>query len=83
MYNWYKLLNTSEFILADIPSRELTLELEDRGVKEIMVTRANYISILYEGIFLSVSIDGNNPFVFEGHAAYIDSQQDLWLGIAV
>lgn len=80
IYDWYKILNVAEFGAADIPSRELTLELEGLGLKTIMVTKGNLISILYEGIFLS-PVDGKNPFEFEDHAVYTDSNGDLWLGI--
>ncbi len=79
-YDWYKIINIADFEAADIPSRELTLELEGLGQKTILVTKGNLISILYEGIFLA-PVNGKNPFEFEEHAVYTDVNGDLWLGI--
>lgn len=80
-YDTYKLLNIDDFEAADIPSRELNVELEGVGLKNILVTKAGLIGVLYEGIFLCVDLNGENPFFFEDHAAFVDANRDLWLWI--
>ncbi len=82
IYEWYKILSLTAFNLAGLVSQELTLELENIGQKTILVTKGNLTSILYEGIFLSANLGDKNPFEFENHAIYVDSNDDLWLGIA-
>lgn len=81
IYDWYKIINLATFDGLNIPSRELTLELEGIGEKTIRVTKGNLISILYEGIFLSAHLNEKNPFEFEDHAIYVDGDDDIWLGI--
>jgi hypothetical protein len=83
IYDWYKIFNLDEFIATGLRSRTYTLELEEIGQKDILVTRANLYSILYDGIFLPISLNDKNPFEFEGHAVYLDSNNDVFLGIAV
>jgi hypothetical protein len=83
-YTWYKLINVSEFSALGLVSRELTLELDGIGERTILITKGAQVGVLYEGIFLVPDlIDDANPFEFEGHAAYIDASDDLWLGIEV
>lgn len=82
IYDWYKIVNVSDFEELGLPSQEITLELEGLGEKTILVTKGNAVSILYEGIFLSANFNDKNPFEFEDHAIYVDSNDDLWLGIA-
>lgn len=81
MVNWYNIINRTEFLALGLPSKELTLNLTGLGEKTILVTSGNGVSLLYEGIFLTAELNGNNPFVFENHAIYIDSNHDIWLGI--
>lgn len=83
IFDWWKIFNLLEFETAGLVSRTYTLELQDLGVKDIMVTKGNYVSILYEGVFLSLNMNAANPFTFEGHAIYIDGNNDVYLGIEV
>lgn len=83
IFDWYKIINQAEFIATGLVSRELELPLEDLGVKTILVTRGRLVSLVYEGIMLAAQLNDENPFVFEGHAVYLDANQDLWLGIEV
>jgi hypothetical protein len=45
------------------------------------VTKGNRISLTYEGIFLTLGMNDDNPFEFEDHAVFIDDNLDVWLGI--
>lgn len=83
-YDWYKIFNEGEFEALDLVSKSYTLDLEDIGEKTILVTKGNYLSILYEGIFLSADLNDKNPFAFDGHAIFRDSESgDVYLGIEV
>jgi hypothetical protein len=81
-YDVYKLINSDDFDALDIVSRKLTLILGEIGQKEILITKGNVTSILYEGVLLSLNLNDKNPFEFEGLAAFIDPNNDIWLGIA-
>lgn len=80
-FNAYKLFNLAEFEATGLVSRTLDLFLDGIGQKQILITKGNAVSILYEGIFLSLGLGGLNPFVFEGHAVFVDPNGDVWLGI--
>jgi hypothetical protein len=83
IFDWYKIINRSEFSATGLVSRELQLILEGVGLRTILVTQGKLLSVVYEGVMLSVGVTDSNPFVFEGLAIYIDENQDVWLGIQV
>lgn len=83
IYNWYKIFNKTEFEALGLVSKTYSLNLEDIGNKDILVTKGNYISIQYETVTLPLNLNSKNPFPFEGHAIYIDDSNDVWLGIEV
>lgn len=82
-YNWYKIFNLAEFQASELTSKQLTYELEDLGIKNILVTKGNLISILFDDVFLSVDLTGNNPFEFEDRAIYRDGNSDIWVGVKI
>ena len=82
-YTWFKIFNLIEFLALELPSQNLLLELEGLGEKEILVTRGNETGILYEGTFLTLNFNGNNPFAFEGMAVYQDANSDVWMGFEI
>ena len=81
IYNWYRIFNKLEFEDLGLVSRTYELNLEDIGNKEILVTKGNYISMTYEGNHLVLNLNSMNPFEFENHAIYIDSDNEVFLGI--
>lgn len=81
IFDWYKIINKAEFLAADLVSKEVEVFLEGVGVRNILVTKGNLVSILYEGVFLSIGLTDENPFIFAGHAVYVDDNDDIWLGI--
>ena len=83
IYTWYRIFNLTEFNALELTSREYILELENLGQKTIMATKGEMVSILYEGIFLSINLNDENPFAFDGHAVYVDELNDVYLGIEV
>lgn len=80
-YNWYKIFNLAAFTALGLVSQTYTLELEDLGQKDILVTKGNHVSMLYEGVYLTLEFNDQNPFAFDGHAIYLDEAGDVWLGI--
>lgn len=83
MFNWFKIFNKVEFEATGLPSRTLTLNLKGIGQKNILITKGNELGVLYEGIFLVVGLNGNNPFRWEGLAVYLDENNDVFLGIEI
>jgi hypothetical protein len=77
---WYKIFNSVEFEALGIPSKTYTVELEQIGTKDILVTKGIALGITYEGIFLSLNLLDQNPFYFEGMAIYKNSNNDVFLG---
>lgn len=82
-YNTYKIINLDEFEATGLVSRTVEATLAGIGLKEILVTKGNFVSLLYEGILLSLGIGEENFFEFEGHAVFLDPNNDIYLGIAV
>lgn len=83
IYDWYNIFNLAEFNDLGLVSRELSLELEGVGSKTLRITKGNYTSILYNDVFLPIEMIDKNPFEFDGHAVYVDENDDVFLGIAV
>ncbi len=81
LYDAYKLINLDDFEALELVSRKLTIILGTLGQKEVLVTKGNLVSILYNDVLLSVNLNDKNPFEFEGYAAFIDPNNDIWLGI--
>lgn len=82
--DWYPIFNYDEFVALGLPSQELTVILEGIGEVDILVTKGNFVSVLYDGIFLPLDLNDRNPFAFEGHAIYKDAVDGtVWLGIEV
>lgn len=82
-YNWYLVFNLAEFIEEDLPSTTVTLDLEDIGQKDILITRGNMYSVVYEDVMLPIDFNGENPYSFSPYAVFRDENDDVWLGIEV
>ncbi len=95
-FTYYKITNYNDFVDLDIPSKEFTVELESIGLKTILITKGINVGMLYEGVFLTLNLNDKNPFIFEEQetfgdentdrwhqAIWIDSENDIWLGIEV
>jgi hypothetical protein len=85
MYDWYNLFNLTEFLALNLVSRTLQVVLSGIGQKDILITRGNEVSIVFEDVILPVQFSEENPFTRVGDAGtygvYIDEAQDVWLGI--
>lgn len=85
IFDWYKVINKTEFEATGLVSRELEVVLEGLGAKNVLVTVGNYFSITVDDVMLSIGIGTptSNPFVFEERAVYLDASNDVWYGIKV
>lgn len=83
IYSWYKIFNKIEFEALGLVSRTYTLNLEGIGQREILVTKGNFISALYDGVHLVLGLNDKNPFEFEGHAIFLDESNDVWIGVLI
>lgn len=82
IFDWYQIINRAEFEASGLVSKEVEAIFEGIGQKTVLVTRGNYVSIVIDGVMLSVGMAGQNPFLFGGHAVYLDQNDDIWLGVA-
>lgn len=83
IYDWYKIINKTEFEATGLVSREVEVIFDGLGVKTLLVTSANYFSIMFDDVMLALAVNGANPFEFESKAIYLDANQDVWVGILV
>lgn len=80
-YNWWKIFNLADWLATGLVSRTLTLEFDSLGQKTLLITNGNYTSVLFDDVFLSLSLNDKNPFEFGGRAIYLDVNEDVWVGI--
>lgn len=84
IYDWYKIFNKTEFEDTGLVSRTLTLYLDGVGDKEVLVTKANELGVVYEDVFLRVNFNNENPYTISPYAVFLDTEnQDVYLGIEV
>lgn len=83
IYTWYKIFNRTEFLALDLVSKTYTLILEGIGEKDILVSHGNLFGMTYEGVFLCLELNDKNPLEFDGHAIYVNEDDDVYLGILV
>lgn len=84
-FNWFKIFNMDEFLALELFSKTYLVILEGVGQRDVLVTRGNEVSIVYDDVLLVVDFEGDNPFVRVGaentYAVYKDENADVWLGI--
>lgn len=82
-YTWYYIFTTTDFDALNLPSKTYTLDLENIGIVDILVTKGNHYGILYDDVFLPLNLNDKNPFEFSDHAIYVDADDQVWLGVPV
>ncbi len=80
LYDAFKVINLDEFNDTGLVSREVTQIFGSLGLKTVLVTKGNLVSILWDDKFLSLNLNDKNPFEFEGYAIFVDPANDLWIG---
>lgn len=83
IYDWYKIFNKDEFEALNLVSKNYQLELQDRSLKNILVTKGITLGVFVDDIFLSLELNNKEPFEFEGMAIDIDANNDVYIGYAV
>lgn len=83
MFKWFKIFNITEFNATGLYSKTETFNLEGIGQKSFLITKGNEYGITYEGIFLAVDMNDNNPNEMDDCAIYKDANQDVWWGFKV
>ena len=80
IYNWYPIILKTDFDALNIPSKEVSLYLQDIGLKTVLITKGNYYSFLYEDIFLTYNLNSRNPFNFDVYGIFLKDDM-FYLGI--
>ena len=85
-YQWFLIFNLTEFLATNLVSRTVKAVLEGIGQKDILITRGNEVSMIYEDVLLPIGFNTDNPYLREGedntYAVYKDASQNVWLGVA-
>ncbi len=82
-FDWFNIFSLPEFLATGLVSRTFNRILEGYGNAEILVTRGNYTSIVYDDVILPVNFNDENPYVKDGYAIFKDTEDNVWLGIEV
>jgi hypothetical protein len=82
-YNWFLIFNQTTFNALNLYSKTYTVNLEGIGEKEILVTKGETVAITYEGTMLPINLNSVNPFEFDDLAVYINSDNDVYLGVLI
>lgn len=80
-FDWYKIFNLQEFEDTGLVSREYTLELEGLGEKTILVTKGNAVGVLFEGVYMALELNGENPVAMDGYGVFLDEAGDVHVGV--
>lgn len=80
IFDWYKIFNITEFDLLGLFSKSYTYELQDIGLKTLLVCKGVRYSILVDDIFLVVNLNDKNPYYRDGWAVQRLDNGDVYLG---
>lgn len=82
--NWYNLFSKPDFEATGLVQRIINASLNEIGDKEIIISKGNLLTVLYDGVLLPVNFQDQNPFTPDDtHYVYIDDDQNVWLGVAI
>lgn len=82
IFDWFKIINLDDFQDTGLPSQQVTAVFGSKlGLQTAIVTQGNTVSVLFDGIYLSLNLNSKNPFVFENHAIFLDANGDIWCGV--
>lgn len=80
---WFFIFNSDDFAATGLTSRTYTVILDGIGQKDILVTMGESLGMLYNGIFLSLNLNDENPREMDGQGIYIDANNNVWLGLPI
>lgn len=79
--NWFKIADFKEFKNGNIPQKTITVTLEDVGDREITLLNGIMPSVIFENCVLVPNLNGRNPTIENGVAAFVDATGWLWVGL--
>lgn len=80
MWDWYQLFNITDWLATGLISRNLSIFLEGRGQKSIIITQGNETAIQIDDVFLPFNFADQNPWVSGTYAVFVDESNNAWLG---
>lgn len=83
MWDWYNIFNLTEWLATGLISRKLSIFLEGRETKEILITQGNETAIQVDDLFLPLNFQGKNPWKEGTTAVWVDADNNVWLGYEV
>jgi hypothetical protein len=81
IYDWYKIFNKTDFDATGLTSKTYELFLVGIGLKYVLVTKGNLLSMTIDDVFLSLELNSKNPFYFSGRGIYVDPDENVFWGI--
>ena len=84
LFDWFKIFNVSDFD-SGLISKNYTVELEGYGEKVILVSKANILSVTFDGVMISpdMSLNENNYHYRDERAVFLKDNGDVFIGIQV
>ena len=79
LFDWYKIISIEDFEKNGTPSMDISADTQERGRLDISVYKGVFYALVYDGVYLPVGLNGRNPFIKNGYAAYSDGSY-LWIG---
>lgn len=83
IFQWFPIFNKDEFDALELVSKTYTWDLTGIGEVDVLVTKGVGYGITYDGVFLSLNLNDENPFIMDGYAIYMDSDNMVYLGFEV
>ena len=80
IFDWYQIFNLTDFLATNLVSRTYTQILTGRGEVEVLVVRANVVSVQFDGEFMPIQFAGKNPYASGSYGVFIDTDDNVWLG---
>ncbi len=78
MWAWYDIYDLKKM---KVNQKELEVDLESIGKQNILITKANFYTVIFKGVALTPKLNGRNGFEKDGVSAYIDEDNHLWVGV--
>lgn len=82
MIDWYKIVNLNDFLALGLVSRVYSINFTF-GAADVMICQGGSTNIFFDDVFLTLNLNGQNPYIFDNHLGYVDDNSDIWLGVYV
>lgn len=80
-YSWFKIFDYDDFDSTELPSRTYSVYLTGLGLKNILVTKGNYIGMVVDDNFLCLEVNARSPFYFNSKAIFKNSLGEVYYGV--